>query len=189
VHQFLGFSDLAVWAKAEALVWIPDRQESIGLGIEAEVLSMRIGVAVNKLYGSDERFGLLTSIGVELHSLYRLLSPPRPTVPNEIRPTVPEPDAATLLTSQVKSRVLGLRSNAALCWVGAHVNKIASATTLDGLVALATNDSQTSVADAVRESERVVPGDQSDPVRARAAGQGLLEAYADAVQEINLTCH
>lgn len=189
LHSFLGFSDLAVWAKAEALVWIPDRQESIGIGLEAEVLSVRIGVAVNKLYGSDERFGLLTSIGVELHSLYRLLSGPRPTVRNEIRPTAPEPDAARLLASQVKSRVLGLGSTAVFCWVGAHVNKIASVTTLDGLVALATSDGQTSVADAIREGERAVPGDQGDPLRARAAGQGLLEAYADAVQEINLTCH
>jgi hypothetical protein len=188
VHSFFGFSDLALWAKVEALVWVPDRQESIAFGIEAEVLSVRVGVSAAKSFESDERYSLLTSIGVELPSLFRILHGSHETHVNGhlVGPT--EPTSAELLASGVTSRILGLGSTSALCWVNAHQQEIAAHATIDALIALATAGGQDGVAEAIRESAQAVPGKGDDPARVRAARQGLLTAYATAVEDNGLTC-
>jgi hypothetical protein len=188
VHSLLGFSDLALWAKVEALVWVPDRQESIAFGIEAEVLSVRVGVSAAKLFDSDERYTLLTSIGVELSSLLRILRGPQETHVNGHRGKTMEPTPAELLGSEVTSRVLGLGSSSVLCWVSAHKEEISAAATINALLALATAGSQNGVADAIRESAQAVPGQQDDPARVRAAREGLLKAYTTALEDNGLIC-
>jgi hypothetical protein len=189
-----AFDDVAIRLVADGIYLFDAGSGRVTGGALLDVLGLlRVGISAGRSLDQG-RWMLLTSLGVDVISVFRLASGPKdhPLRQLPLGPPAVSPGVAELLSDGVRSRVLGIlprpRKEAALCWVQAHRDALAAVANVAVVIDLATRQGQPELARAVEESRAAVTGSLELAVEVLAVRRGLTQAVQQALADIGLTC-